>query len=207
MDDSDEHDGDADSSVDHSEDWEEWREVHAKLIQAVRKSQEAVAIQKAQRRYWLEEIAWNLSEDGSLTSASAWKRPVPVTKTSSKKGALKSASAAGSYKRKKKDAASLESSDSRPAKKARKKKDEVDIVKKNKKARSASPAWQQEETPRTSPDAAEMSDRSYPPPDYHHHQQQQHVHHPHHQSWGDPSAAAGLQMMVRPFFCSALHSL
>ena len=35
---------------------ESWREVHGLLIKAVLVAREAVAVKKAQRRFWLEEI-------------------------------------------------------------------------------------------------------------------------------------------------------
>ena len=55
-----------------------WREVHSTLLVAVHKAQEAVAIQKAQRRYWLEEIVYNLDDAGRPTNRSVWQRPVPA---------------------------------------------------------------------------------------------------------------------------------
>lgn len=192
-----------------SDEMEAWREVHSNLMQAVRIAHEAVSIEKAQRRYWLEEIAWNLSEDGNLTNASVWRQPTPFAMSS--KDLIKTASSgAGTHtKGKKKGATSLESGDCRPTKKPRKKKGEGDVIKKPKKMKSASRATHhEEETPRTSPDAAEMSDRSYPPPDYpehSHHQQQAHQHHQqqalqhHQQHWGHPpidAAAQSLKIMV-----------
>ena len=41
-----------------------WQEVHQQLINAVLISKDAVAIQKAQRRFWLTEINANLNDEG-----------------------------------------------------------------------------------------------------------------------------------------------
>ena len=57
---------------------EAWREVHQKLTEAVLVGKEAVTAAKAQRRYWLEEIAANLTTDGKLTATSVWKKPSKV---------------------------------------------------------------------------------------------------------------------------------
>lgn len=199
------------NATDPLDDLEAWREVHATLLQAVRKAQEAVDMQKAQRRYWLEEIAWNLSEDGCPTGASAWLRPVPVIKSSLKKGAhLPASLTTASSKRKKKGGTTLEETGDhdKPAKKPRKKKDDEEVVKKSKKAKSLSPAWQQRQgaTPHKSPDAAETGDRAYPPPAYPDYKKQQPLHSPPQNplqpSWGaDPAiiaaAAQNLHAMVR----------
>jgi hypothetical protein len=58
-----------------------WRQVHSTLFNAVIKAQEAVAIQKAQRRFWLEEIAYNLDDAGQPASHSLWKRPIRAIAT------------------------------------------------------------------------------------------------------------------------------
>lgn len=55
-----------------------WREVHATLLKAVQTARDAVAILKMQRRYWLEEIAWNLDDSGRVASHSVWKQPICV---------------------------------------------------------------------------------------------------------------------------------
>lgn len=55
-----------------------WRQVHARLTEAVIVAQEAVTAAKAQRRYWLEEIAANLTSEGKLTTTSVWKKPSKV---------------------------------------------------------------------------------------------------------------------------------
>lgn len=52
-----------------------WKQLHKKLLEAVLVAREAVAAQKAQKRFWLEELAANLTEDGKLTATSVWKRP------------------------------------------------------------------------------------------------------------------------------------
>jgi hypothetical protein len=62
--------------MDETSELSAWREVHNVLLTSVRKAQEAIAIQKAQRRYWLEEIAYNLDDNGLPAIHSVWKRPV-----------------------------------------------------------------------------------------------------------------------------------
>jgi outer membrane biosynthesis protein TonB len=57
-----------------------WRQVHEQLANAVIIAKEAVAAKKLQRRFWLEEICANLTEEGKVTANSVWKRPVPVKK-------------------------------------------------------------------------------------------------------------------------------
>jgi len=158
-------------------DLETMREVHATLLEAVRKAQEAVAIQSAQRRYWLEEFASNLTDDGKLIAHSLWKRPVPFRRskvdTSKRVGA----------KRKRKDSGSSEN---------------------KKKARKETAAAKPKKNPRCSPteSEADQSERSYdynqePPPQYIPH----HPDYQHRQAWGPPApptaAAQNLQMMVR----------
>ena len=64
-----------------------WRQVHDHLSRAVAVAEEAVAAKKLQRRFWLEEICSNLTEEGKLTSTSVWKRPVQPKKTAAKKAA------------------------------------------------------------------------------------------------------------------------
>jgi len=51
-----------------------WREVHEHLSKAVLVAKEAVAVAKAQRRYWLEEICANLTPEGKLINTSTWKK-------------------------------------------------------------------------------------------------------------------------------------
>jgi hypothetical protein len=74
----------SDSSSDeegHSQnELDSWRQVHEQLTNAVIIAKEAVAAKKLQRRFWLEEICANLTEEGKLTSNSVWKRPIPVKK-------------------------------------------------------------------------------------------------------------------------------
>jgi hypothetical protein len=84
----DDHDDDNDDDEDDDESISElgsWRQVHAQLVEAVSIAREAVAAKKLQRRFWLEDICANLTEDGKLTATSVWKRPVPPKKTVKKK--------------------------------------------------------------------------------------------------------------------------
>lgn len=62
-----------------------WKEIHSHLSHAILVAREAVDVAKAQRRYWLEEIAANITDEGKLTAASVWKKPTTVKKTSVKK--------------------------------------------------------------------------------------------------------------------------
>jgi outer membrane biosynthesis protein TonB len=75
----------SDSSSDEEEhshnELDAWRQLHENLTNAVIIAKEAVAAKKLQRRFWLEEICANLTEEGKLTANSVWKRPVPVKKT------------------------------------------------------------------------------------------------------------------------------
>ena len=71
---------------------EAWREVHTKLLIACELAQEAVDAERMQQRYWMEELAANLTlpEGGNadelqLASTSVWARPVAPKKTISKK--------------------------------------------------------------------------------------------------------------------------
>jgi hypothetical protein len=62
-----------------------WREVHKLLSQAVLVAKEAVDAAKAQRRYWMEEICANLTTEGTLVSASVWKKPIAPKKVVKKR--------------------------------------------------------------------------------------------------------------------------
>jgi hypothetical protein len=104
--------GDLSSSAAPSE-LDAWKEVHATLTEAVKRAQDAVHAQKAQRRFWMEEICANLTGEGKLKPTSVWKRPVVQKKSAVKKPNVPKTAAT---KRKKKDP------DSKPAKKPRKKK-------------------------------------------------------------------------------------
>lgn len=68
---------------------EAWREVHRHVTHAVLVAKEAVAVAKAQRRYWMEEICANLTPEGKLTATSVWKKPTetpsPRKKTTAKR--------------------------------------------------------------------------------------------------------------------------
>jgi outer membrane biosynthesis protein TonB len=57
-----------------------WRQINGHLTSAVLISKEAVAAKKLQRRFWMEEICANVTEEGKLTYKSVWKRPVPSKK-------------------------------------------------------------------------------------------------------------------------------
>lgn len=92
-----------------------WKEVHSSLIEAVKSAKAAVDAQKAQRRFWLEEICSNLNEQGKLTPTSVWKRPDTAPKKGhAARSSLESKTTA--TKRKKKESAA-----DVPAKKPRKK--------------------------------------------------------------------------------------
>jgi hypothetical protein len=104
--------GDFSSSAAPSE-LDAWKEVHATLTEAVKRAQDAVHAQKAQRRFWMEEICANLTGEGKLKPTSVWKRPVVQKKSAVKKPTVPKT--AGT-KRKKKDP------EAKPAKKPRKKK-------------------------------------------------------------------------------------
>jgi hypothetical protein len=69
-------DADDDNEDEDEDEVRAWKEVHSTLLMAVNKAQEAIAIQKAQRRFWLEEIVYNLDDAGRPTNRSVWKRPV-----------------------------------------------------------------------------------------------------------------------------------
>jgi hypothetical protein len=66
-----------------------WRQINDHLTSAVLISKEAVAAKKLQRRFWMEELCANLTEEGKSTYKSAWKRPVPSKKTAPKKTVTK----------------------------------------------------------------------------------------------------------------------
>jgi hypothetical protein len=106
--------GDYSSSLAPSE-LDAWKEVHATLTEAVKRAQDAVHAQKAQRRFWMEEICANLTGEGKLKPTSVWKRPVVQKKSAVKKPTVPKT--AGT-KRKKKDP----DTSAKPAKKPRKKK-------------------------------------------------------------------------------------
>lgn len=57
-----------------------WREVHAHLSKAVLVAQEAVAVAKTTRRYWLEEICANVTPEGKLVNTSSWKKSGKTTR-------------------------------------------------------------------------------------------------------------------------------
>jgi hypothetical protein len=55
---------------------EAWREVHGKLLMACELAQEAVDEERRALRYWMEELAANLTEDGQRTANSVWTPPM-----------------------------------------------------------------------------------------------------------------------------------
>jgi hypothetical protein len=72
-----------------TKDLEAWREIHKELTNAVLIAKEAVAAKKLQRRFWMEEICANLTEEGKLTHTSVWKKPMPQKRNVAKKTATK----------------------------------------------------------------------------------------------------------------------
>lgn len=96
---------------------EYWKEVHQQLINAVLISKDAIAVQKAQRRYWLAEINANLTPEGKLTNNSVWKRPSRRGKRGSTAGSA-TTTVKGGTKRKKKETVS--NAGEKPAVKKRK---------------------------------------------------------------------------------------
>ena len=93
---------------------ESLRQVHRSLVEAVKVSLSSVAAQRAQRRYWLEEICANLDGDGRHQASSVWKRPSTTKKQVSKRSVSKSTTA----KRKRTSTPGV----AKPVKKPRKKK-------------------------------------------------------------------------------------
>ena len=120
-----------------------WRQVHALLLRAVEAAETAVAQKKAERRYWMEELAFNLSETGGkLEAQSSWKRPVAIKfpKTASATAASSSSKATtGGGKRKKKEGKADTASP-----------DAVASVKKPRKNKETT-AFDSQETPQTVP--------------------------------------------------------
>jgi hypothetical protein len=202
---------------------ESWRQVHGSLIEAVKVAEEAVAAQKAQRRYWLEEICANLDEEGMHQPTSVWKRPQVTIKKQLPK---RISSKPPAVKRKK-------SIEPKPGKKARKRKSEDGglgeetsrATSKPKKSTSAAKAKKAVPTPEPSPaeideeqemrendqhqrvsnaaaaptlqDYGSQSDQAHSAYHHHHH----HHHHPPHVAqqpahWGPGAQNNNLQMMV-----------
>ena len=62
-----------------------WRNVHSTLLLAVHEAQKAIAVQKAQRRFWLEEIVHNLDDTGRPANRSVWQGPVQARMETKKK--------------------------------------------------------------------------------------------------------------------------
>lgn len=106
-----------------------WRQVHTLLRRSVEKARIAVDQKKAERRYWMEELAFNLSETtgGKLDPHSSWKRPTAV------KFPKSGGTAPGGKRKKKETTTSASTTNSQspekpPAKKPRIKKKKEDIV-------------------------------------------------------------------------------
>jgi hypothetical protein len=97
-----------------------WKQVHATLTEAVKRAQEAVSVRKSQRRFWMEEICSNMTDDGKQKTSSVWKRPVGQKKPARRGPAAKVAGT----KRKKKDLTG--GSPDKATKKPRKKKEDGD---------------------------------------------------------------------------------
>ena len=77
-------DGDDDEPP-NPEELEAWKQIHQHLKKAILIAQEAVRAKKMQRRYWMEEICANLTEEGKLISTSVWQRPKGKRKSVTKK--------------------------------------------------------------------------------------------------------------------------
>lgn len=54
---------------------EAWKQVHFHLTKAVIVARQSIEAKKRQRRFWLETICNNLTEEGKLAPHSVWKRP------------------------------------------------------------------------------------------------------------------------------------
>lgn len=113
--DGEEEEEDDDDNQSSQNELDAWRQVHSHLTKAVAVAREAVAARKIQRRFWLEEICANLTEEGKLTQSSVWKKPVQPRKTAAKKSAKQKET---TPKRRKKKA------DPKPKKPKKKKKEE-----------------------------------------------------------------------------------
>uniref|UniRef100_A0A7S1UR26 Uncharacterized protein n=1 Tax=Grammatophora oceanica TaxID=210454 RepID=A0A7S1UR26_9STRA len=57
-----------------SHDLAAWREAHIHLQQAVLVAREGLSVARAQRRYWLQEIAANIAVSGKLVPSSSWRK-------------------------------------------------------------------------------------------------------------------------------------
>lgn len=88
---------------------EKWKSIHSLLKQSVSKALEEIAILKAQKRYWLEQLAFNLNDAGKVEPNSTWEKSsdknlpkVPKTASSAKKRKQQTGSVASNSKSKKK---------------------------------------------------------------------------------------------------------
>jgi hypothetical protein len=59
--------------VNEPTEYETWKNVHQMLLEAVQATEQTVTILKIQKRYWLEEICSNLTNDGKLAANSTWR--------------------------------------------------------------------------------------------------------------------------------------
>ena len=85
-------------SLPDSDNVEAWKEVHAVLLEAVRREQEAVQMLQVQRRYWLEELVANLQQ-GKLAATSVWRKPIPLKKSAGGSSSATGKKAAGKRKK------------------------------------------------------------------------------------------------------------
>lgn len=151
----DTHEEESEGNHDLAEDLEAWKEVHEHLLVAVQKAQQSIAAQKAQRRYWLEEIAWNLNDNGSLTNASRWRRVAPLVKTASSTPGYK---ATAPTKMKKMSTSGAAKAVKKPRKKKEKEGKGSDASKESGRQEISPPR----ETVRLSTDFTDTSERSVP---------------------------------------------
>jgi hypothetical protein len=152
-------------------DLETWKEVHSTLQKAVQLAQDAVAVQAAQRRFWLEELNANLGDESSniygSKSSSVWKKPYVLRKKDIV--VVKKLVAAAASKPVKRKAVALEDPDGKPAKKPRKKRPIADKRTTTENKTTAKKVKKKEPLPRssTSPDQDDdddddtMSEHSY----------------------------------------------
>jgi hypothetical protein len=203
-----------------------WKEIHSSLLRAVQEAQEAVRIQKIQKRYWLEELAFNLTDSGKLVFHSVWKKPVVMktasvpTKGSNKRpsNTLATKKKEKATKRKKKDESSASAKKGNTNKLANRKPAAAKKARIKKEERSSSPqpqdsspsSYQNEEEQDEDDDEEveeeheEDDERAYDeqPPRF---PRPQHPHHypdyQHSSAWGPPNVPSAhqqsMQMMVR----------
>lgn len=161
---------------------EAWREVHSKLLIACDLAQEAVDFQRAEQRYWMQEIVANLNEDGQVVPSSVWTRATDIPKkTLSKREIKKLYQNAGVIKRKADDDTVTSNESSAVAKKKRRKK------------ATATPPPTMPEKDSHDTEEEEEADKSIPPDSLNTEEPQKPPSFPY-------EAQNPLQMMVRLFF-------